>query len=568
MSGGKRFFVFIAIVAIAAIDIAIYWNYHLFRLAARGGAVGAEKVAALERAQRVNPYNETVNFELGQARFDLAMDQIGDAKARDAALAGALDGFERSLRLNPASARVQFQYAQALLYRSYLAPGDRTRVFDEYKKAARLTGHNAPTYFEVGRILLSQWTGLSEADRRFALDLLKTELEQPNKAKLATVLQIWDLSVRDSGVVARILPENADAWRQYAQFLGEKGLSLEERRRAMARAEGLEFEKARLEFENGDRLYRGYRFEDAFNRYQWCLGALKGIRFYQDLIGEKTVEPADHAALLKATYLNMAKCRLETGKPFEEALPFLRSYIDIEDEVAALGDLETFLRERGLIEENLTAGAKDYRLFAFHILLAFKQSRYRDIIQVGMEMQRGVLVVSESSKEDYARILEMVGDSYQKLDYIYESNGFYERALAQGTDDLAVLLKLRKNKVRLNDEPAVRDADARIARLLTPEETAGAGGAGERTAEKGRTFVKPLRFDGSDLAIEIAARGAEAGRTPLVAVVWNDRVVWEDLLQAGAAIRIDVKSVLGMNSLSLVPVNMPVVISRISWTFK
>jgi hypothetical protein len=565
MTGGRRFLLTVAIVAIAAADIAIYWNYHLYRRAARGGAVGEARVAALERARRFFPYNEAVSFELGRARFGVAMDKVEDAAARDAALSAALGDFERSLRLNPASARVQFQYAQALLYRSYFAPGDKTRVYDEYKKAARLTGHNAPTYFEVGRILLSQWPGLGEADRRFALDLLRTVLAQPDKGKLATVLQVWDLSVRDFGVLTGILPESADAWRQYAQFLGEKGLSLEERRSAMARAEGLEFERARREFEQGDRMFRFYRFEDAFNRYQWCLGTLKGIRFYQDLAGERTIEPAEHAALLKATYLSMAKCRLEAGKPFEEALPFLRSYVDAEDEVAVLGDLEAFLRERGLIEESLTAGAKDFRLFAFHLLLAFKQNRYRDVVQVGMDMQRGVLVVPDSSKEDYARILELVGDSYQKLDYIYESNGFYERALAQGSDDLAVLLKLKKNRERLNEEAAVRDADAWIARLLTPEENAAAA---ERTVEKGRPFVKQLKFDGSDLAFEIAVRGAEAGRVPLLAVVWNDRVVWEGLVQAGTAVRIDVRSRLGMNSLTLVPVNTPVVVSRIHWSFR
>lgn len=563
MTGFKRFLIAVGLLAVAALDIAIYWNFHLYRRTIKSGAVGAEQIAGLERANRIFPFNEIVRFELGQARFGLAMDSLENERERDTALTAALDDYEHSLRLNPASARVQFQYAQAVLYRSYFAPADKTRVYEEYKKAARLTGHNEPTYFEVGRILLSQWANLGEADRRFALGLLETVLREADKNRLAAVLQIWDLSIRDYTIVEKILPENADAWRQYAQFLGEKGLSLDERRRAMAKAESLDFERAKREYEQGDRYFRFYRFADAFNRYQWCLGILKGIHFYQDLAVEKTIDPAEYAVLLKATYLNMAKSRLEEGKPFDEALPFLRSYLEIEDEAAALGELEAFLKERGILEDKLAAGAKDYRLFAFHILLAFKQSRYRDVVQVGMEMQRGVLVVPDTSKEDYARILEMVGDSYQKLDYIYESNDFYAKALAQGLEDLTVLLKIRKNRVRLNEEGAVRDLDARIARLLTPAEAASVA----RPVEKGRPFIKTLKFDGSDLTLDIAVRAVEPGQVPLLAVVWNDRVVWEDFVKA-PAVRVDVPTKLGMNSLSLIPVNMPVSISRISWEFK
>jgi len=563
MKAFRRLLFIVGLLLVAAVDIAIYWNFHLYRKTVRGQAVNADRVAGLERADRIFPFNELVRFELGQARFGYAMDELENARVRDGALDAGLRDFASSLRLNPASARVQFQYAQALLYRSYFAPSDKIRVYEEYKKAARLTGHQAPIYFEVGKILFSQWAGLGEADRTFTTGLLKTVLGQPDKAKLATIFQIWDLSVRDYGIMEKILPVTADAYRQYAQFLGEKGLSLVERQRILAKTEGLDFERAKREFERGNRSFQFFQFADAFNRFQSGLTILKGICFYQDLAGEKTVDPAEYASLLKTAYLNMAKCRLEEGRPFEEALPFLRSYIEIEDEVAVLGDLETFLKERGIIEDNLTAGAKDYRLFAFHILLALKQSRFRDIIQVGVEMQRGVLVVSETSKEDYAKILEMVGDSYQKLDFIYESNDFYAKALALEPDNLAMLLKLRKNRERLNEEAAVREIDLRIALLLTPSETI----SSERPAEKGRPFVGMLKFDGSGLVLDIAVHASLSGQVPLLAVVWNDRVVWEGFVQAGT-IRIDISSRLGPNSLTLTPINVPVSISRISWELK
>ena len=544
----------------AAVDIAIYWNFHLYRKTVRGQAVNADRVAGFERADRIFPFNELVRFELGQARFGFAMDELENARVRDEALDAGLRDLASSLRLNPASARVQFQYAQALLYRSYFAPSDKIRVYEEYKKAARLTGHQAPIYFEVGKILFSQWAGLGEADRTFTIGLLKTVLEQPEKTKLATIFQIWDLSVRDYSVMEKILPANADTCRQYAQFLGEKGLSLAERHRILAKTEGLDFERAKREAELGSRAFQFYQFGDAFNRFQSGLTILKRIRFYQDLAGEKTFDPTEYRNQLKTAYLNMAKCRLEEGRPFEEALPFLRSYVELEDEVAVLGDLETFLKERGIIEDNLAVGAKDFRLFAFHVMLAFKQSRFQDIIQVGVEMQRGVLVVPETSKEDYAKILEMMGDSYQKLDYIYESNDYYAKALAQEPDDLAMLLKLRKNRDRLNEETAVRELDLRIARLQTPSETI----SSERPTEKGRPFVRMLKFDGSGLTLDIAVHASLPGQVPLLAVIWNDRVVWEDFVRA-EPIRIEVSSRLDMNSLTLTPINVPVSISRISW---
>ncbi len=562
MKALKRFLFIGGLLLIAAVDIAIYWNFHLYRKTVRSEAINADKVVELERADRLFPFNELVRFELGQARFGLAMDELANAKVRDAALDAGLRDLEASLRLNPASARVQFQYAQALLYRSYFAPLDKTRVYEEYKKAARLTGHQAPIYFEVGKILLSQWASLGEADRTFTLGLLETVLRQPEKTKLATVLQIWDLAVRDYGVMEKIFPANADACRQYGQFLGEKELSLAERQRVLAKAEGLDFDRAKREFELGDRAFQLFQFGDAFNRYQWCLGILKGIRFYQDLGGEKIIDPAEYRSLLKATYLVMAKSRLEEGRPFEDALPFLQSYVELEDEIPALGDLETFFKERGLVEDNLAAGAKDFRLFAFHALLAFKQSRYRDVIQVGVDMQRGVLVVPEASKQDYATILELVGDSYQKLDYIYESNDYYAKALAQEPDDLAVLLKLRKNRERLNEEAGIREADSKIARLLTPSEAV----PSDRPVEKGKPFVKTLTLDGSDLTLEIAVSAPKTERVPLLEIAWNDRIVWEGFVRA-QTIKLDVSSLLGMNNLTLIPVNIPVSIGRIFWEF-
>ncbi|MCJ7587903.1 MAG: hypothetical protein MUQ00_08410 [Candidatus Aminicenantes bacterium] len=563
MKAFRRFLFIVGLLLVAAVDIAIYWNFHLYRNAVRSQALNADKIAELERADRIIPFNELVRFELGQARFGLAMDELENAEVRDAALDAGLRDFASSLRLNPASARVQFQYAQALLYQSYFAPSAKIRVYEEYKKAARLTGHRAPIYFEVGKILFSQWADLDEADRTFTLDLLKTVLEQPEKTKLATIFQIWDLSVRDYGVMEKILPANVDTCRQYAQFLGEKGLALEERHRILAKTEGLDFEKAKREAELGNRAFQFFQFGDAFNRFQSCLGILKGILFYQDLVEERTVDPAEYQNQLKATYLTMAKCRLEGGRPFEDVLPFLRSYIELEDQVAALGDLEAFLKERGIIGDSLAAGSKDNKLSAFPILLAFKQSRFRDVIQVGVEMQRGVMVVPDASRADYAMILELVADSYQKLDFIYESNEYYAKALDQEPDDLAAILKLRKNRERLNEEAAVRELDSRIAGLLTPGETA----PNERPADKGRSFVKMMKLDGSKLTLDIAVRSIKDGQIPLLAVVWNDRVVWEGFVQAGT-VRIEVSSKLDMNNLTLIPVNVPVSISIISWELR
>jgi hypothetical protein len=65
-------------------------------------------------------------------------------------------------------------------------------------------------------------------------------------------MQIWDMNVKDYGVMEKILPEYAEIYRMYAQFLGEKSLSLTERHKILARAEFLEFEKAKGECYSGE----------------------------------------------------------------------------------------------------------------------------------------------------------------------------------------------------------------------------------------------------------------------------------------------------------------------------
>jgi len=137
---------------------------------------------------------------------------------------------------------------------NYLSPEFDANYSDEFKNAALLSGYNSQIYYETGRILLSRWSRLSEEDKEFALEILKIVLEIREPAELESILQIWEMNVSDYKVMERILPEDVGIYRMYAKFLGEKNRSAEERRKFLAEAELMEFENAKSEFYQGERV--------------------------------------------------------------------------------------------------------------------------------------------------------------------------------------------------------------------------------------------------------------------------------------------------------------------------
>jgi len=229
------------------------------------------------------------------------------------------------------------------------------------------------------------------------------------------------------------------------------------------------------------------------------------------------------------------------------------------------------------------------------MFLCFKQNRYSKIIRVGNLLQASLIAVSEAKKKEYVEILQLVGDSFQKSDYVYDAADFYQKALEIDPENIGTLFRIRQNYERLNDDEEVRKISKRIETLMTPEEAK----LENLIIRKGRRFSRRLALDGSKMTLELHFGGKsvegtwgaderrergekglgievrrghleerEAGReemeetAPMISVFFNGKVVWEDYLR-GNILSIPVETRVGMNDFQVAAVNRSVNILRI-----
>lgn len=575
----KRIIFILAVIVIGGINILIYWNSHLYYRSEKIED-NEKKIKILERANRIFPSNDLVFYELGKAYFDLGIGSLNDKALSEAYLRKSIVGFARSIRINPASFFSHFNFAQSLLYMSYISPAFDINSYDEYRKAALLAGHNSQVFYEVGKIFLSRWPELSEKDREFTLEILRKIVSGKEREKLQTLMQVWDMNVKDYAVMVKILPEDAAVYRLYAGFLGEKSLSVEMRQEMLARAEFLEFERAKSDYHSGENEFLYFRLKEAIKHFESCVNTLERISFYQSLAHQALIDSSKFVDLQKSALLNLAKCLLEEGRELGEVEGYLRRYLGMEDEVAAARELESYLKDRGLIEGELGASFDDLDRISFQMLLSFKQNRYRDIMSVGRLLRESFLVVPEVRKRSFVEILQLVGDSYQKADYIYDALEFYQKALEMDSDNLETLLRIRHNYERLNDEEKIRIINERIEELLTPAEIE----LKKSQINKGRSFSHALSLDGKKIILDLHfgdGRERIEGAAPLISVFFNGRVVWDDYLKSKEeeveeeeeregrgevdnVISLSLKSKIGKNMLVVVPVNRSVNLLKIT----
>jgi tetratricopeptide (TPR) repeat protein len=519
----KKILILAALGLIGFAAVCLYLNAHLYYRAKDTIGDPAERVRLLEKANTFFPWNDLVHFELGKAFFELGTENLGEVGGRDADFRKGLQSFERSLRLSPGSLQAHFHMAQSLLYMTYLSLPVPVGYFEEYKKAALLTGHNSPVFYEVGKVLFSRWPELSAAEKDFTLDILKKVLAQKDQEKLLTLLRVWDINVKDYAALDRILPEDPAVDRAYAGFLGERNLSLEERQKALSRAEHLEYLKAKDESEQGQRAFDYFQVDEAAGHFSACLDILKNIRFYQTLTGRSLIDRKEYEELRKSAHLNLARCKIEETRKLEDAEPEIDAYLSFENEVAALGEFETFLKERGVLSAESALNVRSLKQMAFRLSLAFKQNRYRDITGVGASLERSLLIVPDDMKADLVKVLVVVGDAYQKLDYVYESEKSYTKALDIDPRNLDALCKLRKCYERLNDAEKAKAAEERIQRVLSPREQ-----LFERLSlEKGQAHAFVLVLEAGKFMLNLAFSNGDAVPAPLVSLDFNGLVVWE-----------------------------------------
>jgi len=556
----KRLLLLIAILAVAAVDICLYWNSHLYYRAKNKVEDTEKKITVLEKANIIYPFNDRVFYELGKAYFDLGVSSLEEKALRDTYFRKSIENFSKSLRINPASFFSHFSFAQSLLYMSYISPSSNINYHDEYKKAALLTGHNPQIFYEVGKILLSRWPALSEKERDFSLELLEKILIKKDKEKLQTIMQIWDLNVKDYEAMERILPEDSRVYRMYAQFLGEKSLSLEIRQKMLARAEFLDFLKVKEVHDSALRDLQYYQLRDAFRQFKHCLNSLKRINFYQGFTPKELINLSEFRSLYKSVNLNLAKCLLEEGHKLTEVESYLRTYLELEDELPAIRELEAFLRDRDLIRKGLEAKFDDLERLSFQIFLYFKNIRYRDIVRIGRLLQQSFIVVPEERKRDFVEVLQLVGDSFQKIDFVYDAGEFYQKALDQDPDNLKTLLRMRQNYEWLNYDEKVKEINERIKKLLTSEEII----PKNPLISKGRKYSQTLILDGKNINLYLQFKIDNEGINPLISVFFNGRVVWENYLKEDI-ITIPLETRVGKNTLMVSPVNRPINLVRITY---
>ena len=579
----KRILPLIAIAVIAIIDISIYWNVHLYYRAEGNKEDIDKKIKILERANQIYPSNGLVFYELGKGYFDLGIQNLHDRVLSESYLRKSIESYSRSININPASYFSHFNFAQSLLYMSFFYPSYDISYYDEYRKAALLAGHNHQIFYEVGKIYLSIWPEISEKDKDFTFDILRKIASGKEREKLQNLMQIWDLNVKDYAVMEKILPEDAVVYRFYARFLGEKSLSLEKRQEMLARAEFMEFERAKKEYHAGENDFLYFRLKEALTHFKSSVNALDRINFYQSLVQQTLIGSSEFIELRKSTVLNLAKCQIEMGRMLEEVEADLRLYLKLEDEVAEIGKLELYLRSRELIEGKLETSLDDLKRLSFHILLSFKQNRYRDIMRVGNILRESFLVVPEAQKNAFVNILLLIGDSYQKVDYIYDALEFYEKALEIESDNLKTLLRIRQNHERMNEEEKIRETDKKIEKLMAPRVRM----FKNLFINKGQKYPQALNLDGREIILTLHFKGGrERDIIPLICVFFNGKVVWESYLkseggfegekveaeeeiessgEADKIVSLSLKSNIGKNMLIVMPVDRPVNLLKITY---
>jgi tetratricopeptide (TPR) repeat protein len=555
----KKLILLAAVIIIAVLCVLIYWNQHLYYKAENIGD-SKTKIEILEKASTCFPINDLVFYDLGKAFLDLGMNSIGEEARSSIHLQKSIGQFNRSLKINPTSYFGRFYLAQSFQHMSFSSPLYEEKAYEEYKKAARLAGENTEIFFEVGRIFLSQWQILSQEDKDFTIEILKKIVNSRKRDRLLSVFYLWEVNVEDYEVINEILSEDPLLYREFAEFLGEKSLSLEERHRYLAEAELLEFQRAQEIFDAGEHAYFYYRLDEAQDRFKNCLNSLDKIHFYQDLLdSEKLIDLSEYSKLQRLALLHLVKAILEQGKELEDVGGYLWDYLEKEDRAIPIGELESYLRGRGLDGETADSSFVDLDSLSFKVYLSLKQGRFKDNMRIGRNLLKSFVNVPEGKETQFVRVLQIVGESFQKGDFLYDSNDFFDKALDLDPGNLEVLVKLRNNYERLSAEREIRDANRKIDEIISPRDV-----GLDRFVYKGRKFRRSLILDGRKINLGLQFGESQDDRGLLVAVFFNGRVVWEEYLKQDT-VSVSVESKVGENVIEVLPVSRGIELLKITY---
>ena len=559
MNNLKKLGMLLLLLCFGALNLFFYWNSHLY-YRARNEEDLKKRIRYLEESNEFCPLNDLVLSELGKSYYDLGMQSLSDPETSESYFQKAVHNLKRSIMINPASPYAHYHLGRALLNLDFFTPQEKPDFYEEFKIAAKLAGDDSQIYSEVGKLFFSRWNELSEEDRLFTLDLVRRMSLKGDMDQIDALLNIWELNIGDYEVMEMILPEDVRVYRRYADFLGEKSLSLAERHKFLAKAEFMDFEKAREEIEQGDIALFHYQIQKAIGHFRKALDLLRGIKFYQSLSAQNLFNKTEFNELMKTGWLNQIRCRVEEGVKLTELENDFFQYLALEDQPKEIGDLETYLRNRGILPQQPARSFDDLGLMAFELFLQYKQMRYRDIISLGRGLKDSFVVVPEAKKADYVRVLQLIGNSFQKIDYLYDADDIYQKALELNPQALGILLRIRENYLRLNEERKLREIESSIDKILTPREIR----QKSPRLEKGKTASRSLTLDGQKIFLDLHFGPTVEGDPPLVAIFFNGQVVWEDFMK-DELLTLNLETREGENLLQVLPVNRPVSLVELTW---
>jgi hypothetical protein len=550
----------LAIIAIVMVlSVLIYWNQHLYFEAEKIGDT-EKRIEVLERASKIYPWNDLVYYELGKTYLNLGMSSLGEQGRSSIHFQKSESYFIHSLKINPTSYFGHFYLAQSFQNMSFGSPSLEEDAQIEYKKSSYLAGENTEIFYEIGRVFLSRWQVLSEEDRDFTTEILKKIIDGGERERLRSLFYLWEINVKDYEVMDEVLPEDPQVYKDFADFLGDRSLSLDARQKYLAQAETLEFQRARDASDDGEYALFYYRLKEAQNYFKSCQNILKRIHFYQDLLGyQNLIDKSEYSRLWTLTLLNLFKSNLEEGKGLKDVSGYLWEYLERENRKAAYEELENYLRRKGLIGERENPSFNDLDRLSLEFFLYFQEGRFEDIINKGKDLSQRIVALPEGKEDRYIKILEIVGESYKKVDYIYYSNDLYKDALRRDPRNLELLVKLRQNYERLNSEKEIEEVDRRIEEIVSPHEV-----GVDRMVNRRQTFRRKMILDGRDLILGLEFEKGDNSRAPLISIFFNGRVIWEGYLE-GDMVSIPVESKIGENVVEVVPVNRGVELVRIMY---
>jgi len=549
----KKVMSLLGLILIGVASALTYYNAHLFNKAERIRDE-LERTKILEKAKLFYPWNDLVFYELGKTYFTLFQKTLSDEKKSRAYLLDSTENFRHSLKINPTSPFAHLYYGQSLIYADLISLQQDNRYFDTFKKAVNLGGQNTQIDYEVGRLFLSRWQQIPQEDRESTISLLKGALSSSDLEKFRSLMFIWEMNIRDYGVMRRIIPDEPKMHYMYARFLGEKSLSQEERHNILTRAEVLDMENARMRSSIGKRFMFDYRFREARGQFRICLDILKRIKGYQKFTEKKPVNQAELKSLRKTAFLNRATCILEEGGEWTEAEKDLKCYLELEESLAEVKKLESYLLSREVLTENLEQGLKDLRRLSFQLFFYFKLNRYSEITKLGPRLLRDFVAVPERNKDCWVSILHIVGDSFQRSGYMYDASKYYLEALETDPSRVDTLVRLRQNYKNLREEDKLQDIDTRIREHTSPKEIR----FESLEIKKGRSFSRTLILDGRDIELDVYFSNGQADRPRLVSVFFNGTCVWDGFLDSTSRenpLSLSMISAVGENFLRIEAVN-------------